>query len=277
MIKRRKISEKEKEFIKENYPIYGLSYCNKELGINKNTILAIVKRLNIKFVNKYVSIINDNKELLQSLFDTSSTLREILKKLNLVARGGNYKTLNRVIEEENIDLTIFNENNKRWKTDKVKGLRNKMPLEKVLIEDSTYTSTTTLKNRLYKEGYKERICEKCGQSEEWMGKKMSLILDHVNGVNNDNRLENLRILCPNCNATLDTHCKGHKGLIKKEKKIPYLNKKKLYFNKYNHLYEEMVNDVKNMGYVKSAIKYDISDNGLRKRLKQLEEYRKIFL
>lgn len=46
----------------------------------------------------------------------------------------------------------------------------------------------------------------CGQGEEWNGKKMSLILDHINGVHNDNRLENLRIVCPNCNATLDTHC-----------------------------------------------------------------------
>jgi hypothetical protein len=39
-----------------------------------------------------------------------------------------------------------------------------------------------------------------------VGKKMSLILDHINGVNNDNRIENIRIVCPNCNATLDTHC-----------------------------------------------------------------------
>lgn len=46
----------------------------------------------------------------------------------------------------------------------------------------------------------------CGQGEEWMGKKMSLILDHINGVHDDNRIQNLRIVCPNCNATLDTHC-----------------------------------------------------------------------
>jgi hypothetical protein len=38
------------------------------------------------------------------------------------------------------------------------------------------------------------------------GARMGLVLDHVNGVWNDNRLENLRMLCPNCNATLDTHC-----------------------------------------------------------------------
>jgi hypothetical protein len=46
----------------------------------------------------------------------------------------------------------------------------------------------------------------CGQGEEWRGRRMALILDHVNGVNTDNRLSNLRIVCPNCAATLDTHC-----------------------------------------------------------------------
>jgi hypothetical protein len=40
----------------------------------------------------------------------------------------------------------------------------------------------------------------------WRGRQMSLILDHINGVFDDNRLENLRIVCPNCAATLDTHC-----------------------------------------------------------------------
>jgi hypothetical protein len=46
---------------------------------------------------------------------------------------------------------------------------------------------------------------------------LSLILDHINGVNNDNRIENIRIVCPNCNATLDTHCgknKSKKNILK---------------------------------------------------------------
>ena len=46
----------------------------------------------------------------------------------------------------------------------------------------------------------------CGQGELWRGRRLALILDHVNGVSDDHRLENLRILCPNCTATLDTHC-----------------------------------------------------------------------
>ena len=66
-----------------------------------------------------------------------------------------------------------------------------------------------LKRRLFAEGLKQRRCEMCGQGEMWRGRRMALVLDHINGVHDDNRLENLRIVCPNCNATLDTHCGRH--------------------------------------------------------------------
>jgi hypothetical protein len=86
-----------------------------------------------------------------------------------------------------------------------------VPLEQVLVEGSNY-SRATLKRRLYEVGLKERRCELCGQGETWRGLTMSLILDHINGVPNDNRIENLRIVCPNCAATLDTHC-GRKNQL----------------------------------------------------------------
>ena len=79
------------------------------------------------------------------------------------------------------------------------------PLVEILVSDSTY-SRGKLKQRLFEEGLKQRVCEMCGQDEEWNGQRMSLILDHINGVPDDNRIENLRIVCPNCAATLDTHC-----------------------------------------------------------------------
>lgn len=47
-------------------------------------------------------------------------------------------------------------------------------------------------------------CESCNL-EEWLGNKIPLELDHINGVNNDNRIENLRILCPNCHALTPTY------------------------------------------------------------------------
>jgi hypothetical protein len=78
-------------------------------------------------------------------------------------------------------------------------------LEELLVEHSPVRGSK-LKERLYRAGLKARECELCGQGELWHGRPMSLILDHINGVRDDNRLENLRTVCANCNATLDTHC-----------------------------------------------------------------------
>jgi len=90
-------------------------------------------------------------------------------------------------------------------------------LKDILVKNSKY-SKTHLKDRLYKENLLKPECSICGQKGTWLGKKISLILDHINGVNNDNRIENLRIVCPNCNATLSTFCGRNKKNNKKKYK-----------------------------------------------------------
>lgn len=146
------------------------------------------------------------KEELTEAVKNSETYKEVLIKFNLRAAGGNFKHLKKYMDLWQIDSSHFLNASEIAKRNILNGtINNAKPLEEYMIMNSTY-SRYHLKNRLYKEGYKERKCELCGQDETWHGKHMSLILDHINGVHNDNRLENLRIVCANCNATLDTHC-----------------------------------------------------------------------
>jgi hypothetical protein len=127
-----------------------------------------------------------------------SSLTEVLRHFGLRPAGGNYRVLRRWLAAWSIPTDHF--------AGAPPPRRPKpIPLEDVLVEGSTY-QRTKLKARLYETGLKRRECELCGQGELWRGARMALILDHVNGVADDNRLENLRIVCPNCAATLATHC-----------------------------------------------------------------------
>lgn len=74
----------------------------------------------------------------------------------------------------------------------------------VFIVNSTY-ARHNIKRRILEECMIPYVCSCCGIGPEWMGKPMPLILDHINGINNDNRLENLRFVCSNCDTQLDTY------------------------------------------------------------------------
>ncbi|MEK6276564.1 MAG: HNH endonuclease [Actinomycetota bacterium] len=132
---------------------------------------------------------------------TSECWSDALRKLGYEPKGHNYRTLQRYAKQWGISHEHFDADIGRRRA----GKRRLTPLDDILVSDSTYPRGN-LKQRLFAEGIKERRCEQCGQGEKWKGRQMSLILDHINGVSNDHRFENLRILCPNCAATLDTHC-----------------------------------------------------------------------
>lgn len=130
------------------------------------------------------------------------SIAEALRLLGLQPAGGNHGTLKKLIARYDVSTEHFDP---YWAQHEHRGPRPATPLELILVEHSTY-HRNHLKRRLYDEGLKTRECELCGQREEWHGRSMALILDHINGVGTDNRLENLQIVCPNCAATLDTHC-----------------------------------------------------------------------
>jgi hypothetical protein len=135
----------------------------------------------------------------------SLCLTDVLRKLGLRPAGGNHLVLRKWLEAWGIDTRHFDPDLARLVN---RGGRRATPLDEILVEGSPY-SRKHLKARLYAAGLKQRRCELCGQGELWRGERMALVLDHINGVGDDNRLENLRIVCPNCAATFETHCGRH--------------------------------------------------------------------
>lgn len=129
----------------------------------------------------------------------SCNLSECLRKLGLSADGGSSRTvLKRRIAELNCSTEHFCIHN----TPRPNAKR--IPLEEILIEHSTYANRERLKRRLLRAGLLQYKCDGCGLTK-WRHKYISLQLEHKNGVNDDNRLENLTLLCPNCHSQTETY------------------------------------------------------------------------
>lgn len=134
----------------------------------------------------------------------SLSIAEVCRKMDIRPAGGNYKILKNCFNANNIDTSHFT--GQGWNVGKrYKYFGKRYKLEEILVDKSTYTNNDRLKIRLINAGLKEYKCEECGLIE-WNGKKISLHLDHKNGNNLDNRLENLRFLCPNCHSQTETYC-----------------------------------------------------------------------
>ena len=131
----------------------------------------------------------------------SKSIRQTLLALGIRGEGGNYKTVRRDIETLGIDTTHFTGSG--WRIGVTQPITPPRPLGEVLVKDST-CSTSYVRKRLLRESLIEQRCQLCGISE-WMGKSLTIELDHINGVHNDNRLENLRMLCPNCHSQTRTY------------------------------------------------------------------------
>jgi 5-methylcytosine-specific restriction endonuclease McrA len=130
---------------------------------------------------------------------TSSSIRESLKKLNVVPAGGNYKTFEKFAEIHNVNLAHFN--GKGWSKGK------KRPAKRNLSEYFTNKfpiQSFKLKKRILSDGLMPYQCSSCG-GKEWLGFKMPLELDHIDGNHKNNEFNNLRLLCPNCHALTSTY------------------------------------------------------------------------
>jgi len=149
-----------------------------------------------------------DEQTLREAIATSDSFAEALRKLEIRAAGGNYATLRKQIELLNIDTSHMA--GMTWNKGKKSPYVMERPLEEILVKDSDYASTNTLRKRLIRQGIFEPRCLSCGLTE-WLAQPIPLELDHINGDRFDHRLENLRLLCPNCHALTATYRGKNKG------------------------------------------------------------------
>lgn len=193
------------------------------------------------------------EEELRQMVSESTSMRELCRKIGYTCNGNNNITVQKRLDYFNISTEHFTGLAKDYEFRTV---------ETVFCENSTVTQHTL--RRWYEKGnYKNYQCEICGQEPFWNNQPLTLTLDHINGNNHDNRLENLRWICPNCDRQLPTFAGSN--VKKKRPKKPKVKKINIYNNRRppkKELHEKLINSYGN--FTKVAAEYHVSDNAVRK-------------
>ena len=135
---------------------------------------------------------------------------DVLRSLNLSNGGRTIKILRKRLDRERIDYRHLIDGKKL-----ARGALPPVPTEKVLKRHCFYRHHLFLE-KVHREKLVENRCASCGLKPRWKGKKLNLLLDHKNGIVNDNRIKNLRFLCPNCKRQIED---ARKQRTKKKQKL----------------------------------------------------------
>ena len=224
---------------------------------------------------------------IKTILNESKSFSECINKFGYKCTNGSgaYTNIKIILKRRNIEIPKYN----------YFGLVDGVIIKK-RNDDEIYCLNSTyprqkLKEKIKKNNLIEYKCSNCGLTNEWNNKKLSLQLEHKNGINDDNRLENLTFLCPNCHSQTDTYAGKNSTKSKKIKKCKKTKQKKektfcscgnkksensnmcldcykKTSRKVDRPNKELLHlDVNEFGYRGTGRKYGVSDNTIRKWLK----------
>ena len=146
-------------------------------------------------------VYDTSDEEFQQIVLSSVSISDCCKKVGLSEKGGNGRNqIKKRCQELNIDYSFLSTTHPIHRCDP-----QKQEYKDILVENSTYTNFSRLKERLLKDGLLEYKCSCCGNPGIWNEKPLTLQLHHINGIHTDNRLINLTLLCPNCHTQTDNY------------------------------------------------------------------------
>jgi len=131
----------------------------------------------------------------------NKSIAGVLRHLGLRPIGGNYKTVKQIIADNRLDISHFT--GKGWNVGLAFKPNHGIKDDDLYVADSSYRCSWRLREH-YKKTTGKHHCEHCGL-DKWQGQPIPLEIHHINGINTDNRLDNLILLCPNCHALTNNY------------------------------------------------------------------------
>ena len=204
-------------------------------------------------INKIKEI--SDKEFIE-LIKNSTNIKEVLFKLGYTTVGNSWGYSQ--IKERMLILNLTPYDFK-GKSELAKSQNKKVKTEDLF--NNKKHPRVVIRKRIIKENLIPYKCAICG-IDSWNGKRLSLELDHINGINNDNRLENLRFLCPNCHSQTSTY--GSKNSMIQQSDFNITKEiEDIILNGYKK-YKSIIKTAKELGYKKELVRQVINNNGLNK-------------
>jgi hypothetical protein len=190
-----------------------LSEALTKLGVDpkssrRNYIRERMKKLGVDISHFEREGAKWTREILESVVSASTSVYDVLRRLGLDPVGGHHTNIHRRIKAYGLDTSHFQMPTRRGET-----MRSRTP-EALLVEQSAGHARRIPSDRLKRAmttlGVPER-CARCGTEPTWRGHPLPLEVDHIDGNWRNNRIENLRFLCPNCHSTTDSYRGRAKG------------------------------------------------------------------